>query len=106
MHKVLVIGNEETVLPFRAVGAEILVPAGGAEAESILQELESGDYGVIFLGEKIARDSARAVEALSKIGPPPIVTVMPEYPRTTGPTMSDAVLKDLIRQAVGIELPD
>ena len=46
--KLAVIGDRDSVLAFKAIGAEVYNASNGFEANDILRELSKGDTAVIF----------------------------------------------------------
>lgn len=54
MSKIAVIGDKQSVLAFKATGMDIFTPDDKNEARKIIQRLANGDYGIIFVTEKIA----------------------------------------------------
>jgi len=106
MLKVLIIAEKETSLPFRGIGVEAIIPSSQAEEAKILKDSFRGDYGVLFVAESIAGRCLNLIGELSEKNPLPIITIIPDYPRTTVSRVAQDILKRMIKKAVGMELPE
>ncbi|MDK2818338.1 MAG: hypothetical protein KFW21_02680 [Spirochaetota bacterium] len=64
--KIAVIGNPDTVLPFRSIGAESFEVETAAELAEILQKIvEQGTFGIIFVEETLAEPVLDFVSSLN-----------------------------------------
>ena len=54
--KLAVIGDRDSVLAFKAIGADVYSAKNGFEAGDILKELSKGDTAVIFITEQLAAE--------------------------------------------------
>jgi len=106
MLKVLIIAEKETSLPFRGIGVEAIIPISQAEEAKVLRNSFREDYGVLFVAESIAGRCLDLIGELSEKNPLPIITIIPDYPRTTISRVAQDMLKKMIKKAVGMELPE
>lgn len=103
--KVLIIGDRDISLPFRAAGIEANFAENVQEGRKILLEAIEKDYGIIFLVESIAQGSLDIIDRISETRSLPIITIIPDFGREM-PRAAEERLRQLIRRAVGIELPE
>ncbi len=74
--KMAVVGDRDSVLAFRAVGAETYPAADGAEAKArIIELMRRGDTAVIFVTEDVAVQIADTLEKLKKETYPVIIPI-------------------------------
>lgn len=52
--KIAVIGDKDSILAFKAIGAETFTATNNFEANDLLRKLSKEDYAVIFITEEIA----------------------------------------------------
>jgi len=103
--KILVIGDEDLSLPFRAAGCEAKHVKDPKEGRKALLDSVDNDYGIIFIAESIARECLDVISNISEIKTFPIITIIPDMLRLEI-AAADERIKQLVRRAVGIELPD
>ena len=74
--KISVIGDKDSVLAFKAVGAETYPLSSGAEAKSKIAELlKRDDCAVIFITEDVAVEIEETLEKLKKETYPIIIPI-------------------------------
>ncbi len=74
--KMAVIGDKDSVLAFKAVGAETYPAQTGAEAKArILELLRRGDTAVIFVTEDVAEQISDTMEKLKKETYPVLIPI-------------------------------
>jgi len=105
MLKIACIGDKETSLPFRGVGIDVVVCKKIEEAKEALQKLFQEDYGIVFITESLSAGCLDIIEELRKKRPLPVVTIIPDFLRKS-PGMAKQRLRNWIKQAVGMELPE
>lgn len=105
MLKVLVIGNKDISLPFQANGCEARVAENSNEARNILLESIEKEYGIIFIADSIARECMDIITQISETRALPIITIIPEL-TGEGVGAAEQRIRQLIKKAVGIELPE
>ena len=104
MFKVLVISDEDVSLPFRANGCEARIAESLDEARDILIKSVEGEYGIIFIADSIARKCMDIITQVSEERALPIITIIPDL-TGKGAGAAEDRLRQLIKRAVGIELP-
>ena len=102
-NKIAVIGDRDTVTGFRLVGVnECVIPNSPEETRNYLyQYFRDPSMGLIMITEPLASEVDDTIVELSQ-SPVPVILLVPDRDGTTG--AYEAVLKELIRRAVGIEL--
>ncbi len=73
--KIAVLGDEDSVLAFRAVGLSTFGASTHEKALEILRELIKGEYAVIFITEDIAEKIADTLELLKPRTFPAIIPI-------------------------------
>ena len=101
--KIAVIGDRDTVTGFRLVGvSECIVPESPEETrKSLYHYFRDPTMGLVMITEPLAAEVEDTIVELSQ-SPVPVILLIPDRDGTTG--AYDAVLKELIRKAVGIEI--
>jgi V/A-type H+-transporting ATPase subunit F len=101
--KIAVIGDRDTVAGFRMVGVqEWFTPKSPAETRAKLREFFRDPHmGLIIITEPLAQQVEDTVNQLAA-APIPVIMLIPDRHGTTG--AHDAVLEEMIRKAVGIEI--
>ncbi len=102
-NKIAVIGDIDTVTGFRLVGVnECASPRSPSETrELLLDYFRDPNMGLIIITEPLAQQVEDTIVELSQ-SPVPVILLIPDRDGTTG--TYEAVLKELIRRAVGIEI--
>lgn len=98
MDKIAVIGDRESVLVFRAVGADVLSADGPDEARRAVDQAAKNGYGVIFLTEQLAAAIPETV-ARYRSQFKPAVILIPNSQGTLGIGMAD--ISKNVEKAVG-----
>lgn len=101
--KIAVIGDIDTVTGFRLVGvSECATPKSPNETrELLLSFFRDPDMGLIIITEPLAKEVEDTVVELSQ-SPVPVILLISDRTGSTG--TYEAILKELIRRAVGIEI--
>ena len=101
--KIAVIGDIDTVTGFRLVGvSECATPKSPNETrELLLSFFRDPNMGLIIITEPLAKDVEDTVVELSQ-SPVPVILLISDRTGSTG--TNEALLKELIRRAVGIEI--
>ena len=102
-NRIVAIGDRDTVTGFRMVGVkECSVPDTPEETRSSLTKyFRDPETGLILITEPLAKSVEDTILELSEV-PVPVILLIPDREGTTG--AYDAVLRELIRKAVGIEI--
>lgn len=99
--KLAVIGDRDSVLAFKAIGAEVYDAKNGFEANDILRELAKGDTAVVFITEQLAVEIEDTLKKL-KTRPYPAVIPIPSAEGSNGFGLQ-GVKKD-VEKAVGVDI--
>ena len=102
-NKIAVIGDRDTVTGFRLVGVnECATPTTPEETRNFLYHyFRDPTMGLIMITEPLAGEVDETIVELS-LSPVPVILLIPDRDGTTG--AYEAVLKELIRRAVGIDI--
>ncbi len=101
--KIVVIGDIDTVTGFRLVGvSECATPKSPDETRELLYSFfRDLSMGLIIITEPLAQDVEDTIVELSQ-SPVPVILLISDRTGSTG--TYEAILKELIRRAVGIEI--
>ncbi|MHA1862849.1 MAG: V-type ATP synthase subunit F [Candidatus Thorarchaeota archaeon] len=101
--KIAVIGDIDTVTGFRLVGvSECATPKSPDETRELLYSFfRDPNMGLIIITEPLAEEVEDTVVELSQ-SPVPVILLISDRTGSTG--TYEAILKELIRRAVGIEI--
>lgn len=99
--KIAVIGDKDSILGFKAIGAETFVATNSFEANDLLRKLSKGDYAVIFITEEIAQTIEDTLTKL-KTRAYPIVLPIPSQNGSNGMGMR-GIKKD-VEKAIGADI--
>lgn len=99
--KIAVIGDRDSILAFRAVGAETFSVANSFEANDLLKKLSKGDYAVIFISEDIAKTVEETLAKLKTRAYPSVIPI----PASSGASgFGMAGLKKDMEKAIGVDI--
>ncbi|MDI9419197.1 MAG: V-type ATP synthase subunit F [Firmicutes bacterium] len=62
MYKIGVIGDQDSILGFKAIGMSVFPAEGSEQAGAILEQLAREDYAVVYITEQIAKDLADVID--------------------------------------------
>ncbi|MGL4394203.1 MAG: V-type ATP synthase subunit F [Brevinema sp.] len=103
LKKIAVIGNADTVLPFRSIGAESFdVETSDQLLDTLRQLTDQGTFGIIFIEETLAEP---VFDSISKINDQYRGIAITPIPGTTGE--GGIALKNLgsqVTRAIGIDI--
>ncbi|MHA1137757.1 MAG: V-type ATP synthase subunit F [Candidatus Thorarchaeota archaeon] len=101
--KIAVIGDRDTVTGFRLVGvSECAIPKSADETRELLYNFfRDPRMGLVIITEPLAAEVEDTIVELSQ-SPIPVILLISDRTGSTG--TYEAVLKELIRRAVGIEI--
>lgn len=102
-NKIVVIGDRDTATGFQMVGVkDVYIPGTPVETrEMLIKNFRNPATGLIIMTEALAETVEDTIMELSE-APVPVILLIPDRDGTTG--TYEAVLKELIRRAVGIEI--
>lgn len=102
MYKIAVIGDQDSIYGFAALGLVPFSITDPQAAERKLRELaEGGDYGVIFITEALAAKVEAEIDRHRTAGLPAIILI-PGASGNTGQGL--AAVKKSVEQAVGSDI--
>lgn len=104
MLKILIIGDRDLSLPFRATGCEAKYAKDPQEGRKILLDSKDGEYGIIFIAESIAKECMDIISQISETRTLPVVTIVPEVLEVEKAAAEERI-RQMVKKAVGIELP-
>jgi V/A-type H+/Na+-transporting ATPase subunit F len=101
--KIAIIGDGDTVIGFRMVGVTETSISKSAEEtkKKLLEYFRDPRMGLILISERLASEVEDTILELSQ-APVPVILLISDRLGSTG--TREAVLKELIRKAVGIEI--
>ena len=101
--KIAVIGGNDTVIGFKAVGLEAVPAASAAEAHQALKELtgEGSDYAIIYIEEKLAEQLQHEIDRF-KDSPSPAIILIPGREGSMG--LGQTALREAVERAVGTNI--
>lgn len=74
-HKIAVVGDKDSVLPFKILGFDVFPSPSGAKAREIIDDLATKDYGIIYLTEAIAQEIPDTVKRYDAEIQPAIILI-------------------------------
>ncbi len=105
MLKMIIIADRQTALPFMGIGINIVINEEMEGVKRTLHKLFEGEkYGIIFVAQSLAAKCLDLIEELSEKKSFPLVTIIPDS-RGGASGIAEQRLRNLIRKAVGMELP-
>ena len=101
MYKVGVVGDEDSILAFKAFGVEVYPVSASNEARNIIDSLAKKDYAVIFITEQIAAGIKETIERYDDQMLPAIILI----PSNQGSlNIGISRIKENIEKAVGVNI--
>lgn len=97
-HKIGVVGDKDSVLPFKMLGFEVRFASEATEARRMVDGLAKEGYGIIYLTEQLAElipDTIRRYDALLK----PAVILIPNHSGSRG--IGKKRVQENVEKAVG-----
>ena len=105
MPRIAIIADKETCLPFSGIGINAVICQTSEEAGRILRKLSEEGYEVIFVSESLASNCLEVIEGISGQKTSLTITIVPDFTREFS-GVAEERLKNLIKKAVGMELPE
>jgi len=97
--KTAVLGNINSVLPFKALGAETFCIETADDFKKAQAQIEIGDFAILFITQKIAKQFEKEIEGFYNKSLPAVL-VIPE----SAAKESDQSLKKIFERALGREI--
>ena len=105
MLKMIIIADRQTSLPFLGIGIDIVINEEIGGVRRTLHKLFGEEkYGIIFVTQSLAAKCLDLIEKLSEKKSSPLITIIPDS-RGEASGIAEQRLGNLIRKAVGMELP-
>lgn len=103
MHKIAVMGDYDSIYGFAAIGLTIFPTdkKDPEEAAKLLRTLAEGDYGIIYITEKLSAVIKREIDRYREQMLPAII-VIPGVSGNTGEGIAN--VKKSVEQAVGSDI--
>jgi len=102
MAKLLLIGDDDTVLGFRFAGIRGRVPKDRAAASALFRSaVADTDVQIVVITERISQLIRSEVDAFTQKHDLPFVV---EIPDSTGPLPTRKSASDIVREAIGISI--
>lgn len=99
--KVSVVGDKDSVLPFKVLGIDVFTVVNGNEGRSIVEKLANENYAVIFITEQIASLIPETVERYKGSMLPAIILI----PNNQGSLkLGLNAIKTNVEKAVGVNI--
>ena len=98
MHKIGVVGDKDTILPFKALGLCVYPVITKEEARHSIDEMAKNNFGIIFVTEQIAILVKETIERYTDKIVPAII-VIPNNQGTLGLGLSK--IDEYVEKAIG-----
>ena len=103
MYKVAVLGNQDSVIGFRAVGMTVVTIEKAAEVAAAIDKLIADQHAIIFITEDLALPNEAYLASSRNLKLPAIIPI-PSLQGSNGSGMR--LINESVRRAVGIDLFD
>lgn len=74
-HKIAVVGDKDSVLPFKILGFDVFPAHESLEARETIDRLASEEYGIIYVTEAIASEIAETIRRYDTVVSPAIILI-------------------------------
>ena len=103
MPEIAAVGDEVSLLPFRALGVKSFLAEGSERAEEIVRELSARTppFAAILITEKLAESIMSELSAMAREGQVPI-SFIPGASGSMG--LGTEKMRGLVRRAIGVDL--
>ena len=96
-----VIGDRDSILPFRAVGMKVMPVADAQEAAQAFDDLVNAKYVVIFITERVAVEIGERIEATA-LQILPSVVLIPDNRGSLG--LATEKVRQTVSKAIGADI--
>ena len=100
-YKIAVIGDQDSILGFKAVGVSTYAVINPAGALAVLKKLATENYGIIYITEELAQQLADPINELNKRFLPVVVPI-PNGKGVLGIGMQQLRVK--VEKAIGADI--
>lgn len=73
--KIGVVGDKDSILPFKAIGIDVFPVVQSNEARKIIDTLAKDNYAVIFVTEEVSKDICETIERYNREVLPAIILI-------------------------------
>jgi V/A-type H+-transporting ATPase subunit F len=102
MYKIAVLGDNESVLGFKALGLDVF-PCDNSKAKDLLHDLAKQNYAVIYITEQIAKEIKPEIDEY-KDSLTPAIILIPSKEGSLGIGMNN--VRICVERAVGADILD
>ncbi|KXT70434.1 V-type ATP synthase subunit F [Streptococcus gordonii] len=100
-YKIAVVGNRDTILPFKLIGFQTFPVKEAQETVNTLRRLAREDFGIIYLTEDMATDIPETLAYYDQLELPAI-TLIPTHRGSSG--LGRQRIRDNVEKAVGQDI--
>ncbi|MEW6087666.1 MAG: V-type ATP synthase subunit F [bacterium] len=100
MSKIAFIGEQPSILGFKAIGADAFPVTNGKEAVPLLEKMFNEDYKIIYITELLAEQIPDYLKNIDRLWP--IVTIIPGFRGSRG--LGKNRLRNYIIKATGTDI--
>lgn len=75
MYKIGVIGDKDSILPFKALGVEVFPVIGAEETRRTLDTLAKNKFGIVFITEQAAQLIPETIERYNRESVPAVILI-------------------------------
>ncbi|MEZ7550170.1 V-type ATP synthase subunit F [Streptococcus sp. 20925_1_22] len=100
-YKIAVVGNRDTILPFKLIGFQTFLVKEAQETINTLRRLAREDFGIIYLTEDMAADIPETLAYYDQLEIPALVLI-PTHKGSTGLALSR--IHENVEKAVGQDI--
>ena len=100
-NKIAVIGDKDSVLAFKSVGAEVFDSSTADETRALIKKLSQGGYAVIFVAENLAEQIPDTLAKCKTVTFPAVVPI-PTTEKSSGLGMQG--IKNYVEKAIGVDI--
>ncbi|MTD39104.1 V-type ATP synthase subunit F [Erwinia sp. CPCC 100877] len=98
MHKIGVIGDRDSVMPFKLFGFEVVYAASGKQVRETIETMARDAFGVIFITEAASELAVETIERYKSEMTPAIILI-PSHQGTKGIGLKE--IQENVERAVG-----
>ncbi|WP_025728032.1 V-type ATP synthase subunit F [Atopobacter phocae] len=74
-HKIAVIGDKDSVLPFKILGFDVYPTNASSEARRLIDSLALENVGIIYLTEQLAKEIPETIDRYDAVVSPAIILI-------------------------------
>ncbi len=101
MYRVAVVGEEDAVFGFRAVGVDVFAVRKPTDAADAFAAVRKGAYAAVFVTEQVAEAAPDVIDEFADV-PLPALLIIPGAREPSG--LASARMKRIVEKAVGADI--